>query len=276
MGDNMTLYGYCRVSSEDQNSKGKSLDAQKEILLRRGVKESNIYIDGGKSGGIHEEQIKHSYTEGRYFGTIIDLGERKRFRELLTILQPNDSILFTKWDRISRRSGFIQNFVSYCEQKEVKLEPIEESADPLTRDILIVIAEAELNKTKSRNKSVQEYLYDQGIFPYAAPYGYIKNIKVDNQLRYPDLKEGALVIDTAQTAIVKECFRAAIKSRQTGNNTLYKEVCAKHGIDPSTYYRIIKNKVYMGMTKHQNQWAKTEHVPAIITEEEYNKANGKK
>jgi len=71
-------YGYCRVSTLKQGKDGNSLEAQKELLLSAGADE------------IYEE---------KFTGTKID---RPELDKLLEKIQPGDTLVVTKLDRIAR------------------------------------------------------------------------------------------------------------------------------------------------------------------------------
>ena len=247
----MTKFGLVRVSSEEQANFGKSIQAQKEKLLNVGVPEENIYIDGGVSGGVKED-MEISYFEDNKFHTIIDLRARKEFCQLITLMQSGDEIYFTKFDRLTRSSHFQDIFINHCKRKKITLIPLDDTTHRLTRRILAVINEEEIEVTKTRNNSIHQSYYEKGLYPYKSPYGYERTEK------------GTLEINAEQANIVKECFQIAIQSKQTHNSTLYLQFCKKHHIDPSTYYRIIKNKTYLGMTHLQDKWKHTPHVPIII------------
>lgn len=72
------IYGYCRVSTKGQAKDGNSLEAQQDLLKQNGAVE--IYSD--------------SFT-----GTKSD---RPELNKLLKKLQPGDTLIVTKLDRIAR------------------------------------------------------------------------------------------------------------------------------------------------------------------------------
>jgi len=78
----MTKYGYARVSTTGQASKGNSLEDQKNLLIAAGVSEKNIYFD--------------SFT-----GTKMD---RPKFDVLMAELKPGDEFVVTKMDRFARNA----------------------------------------------------------------------------------------------------------------------------------------------------------------------------
>lgn len=74
------IYGYARVSTAKQASKGNSLEEQKQALRDAGALDENIVTD-------------------QYTGTKID---RPNFSVLISKLQPGDKLIVTKLDRFAR------------------------------------------------------------------------------------------------------------------------------------------------------------------------------
>ena len=74
------VYGYARVSTAKQASKGNSLEEQKQALRDAGAPEENIISD-------------------QYTGTKMD---RPNFLELVKKLMPGDKLIVTKLDRFAR------------------------------------------------------------------------------------------------------------------------------------------------------------------------------
>ena len=74
-------YGYARVSSKGQESKGNSLDDQENKLSEAGC----------------AEIVKEAFT-----GTKVD---RPKFNELIEKLEPGDTLVVTKLDRFARSAG---------------------------------------------------------------------------------------------------------------------------------------------------------------------------
>jgi DNA invertase Pin-like site-specific DNA recombinase len=274
--EKLTLFGIARVSSFDQKDVGLSINAQKERLLQAGVEEKNIFTDEAKSGGVKEESIDLQYSKQRGFNINIKLTLRKEFEKLLEIIKDGDTILFTKHDRLSRNILFTEGFHWYCERRNITIKALEESNDKLTRRILQVVAQTEIEKTLERNNSIIDDIYEKGFYPFRPSIGYIKNTRdKEGKLKYPNKPESSLIINEKEAEIVRECFKTAIKSKETKNKTLYNELCKRLNISAQTYYNIIHNKTYIGMTNNGIEYKKTENVPMIITEEDWKKANAK-
>lgn len=75
------IYGYARVSTVKQKNDGNSLEDQEAKLREHGAAE--IYVDA-------------------FTGTKLD---RPNFQKLLSVVQPGDTIIATKLDRISRSAS---------------------------------------------------------------------------------------------------------------------------------------------------------------------------
>lgn len=266
-------YGFARVSSQEQAIGGMSIDVQVDRLKALGIDKKFIFVDAGKSAGVKEDMVEYQF-DGRHFNVRIDLNNRPEFKRMMAVLTPLDELYFLRFDRISRNFHFLESFIKWCDRKGVILKPLDDSTHKLTRRILSVIAQEELEKTAIRNDDIFKGIYERGGMPFKASYAYIKNTKDDKgRLKYPDLPESSLIIDPAKAEIVKECFKVAIESKRTNNKTLYRKLCTKYDLEPSMYYSIIKNKIYCGMTHYGKEWKKSNQIPQIITEEEWQEAN---
>lgn len=241
----MTKYFYARVSSDEQKKEGISIQAQISEGERLGIKE--IYKDEGKSAGIGDEdyQIIH---QGEDYGILFNKGKRPEFRILMDALTKNDELYFTKWDRISRNTVFQEVFVMDMKQRGVKLIPLYDNDDKLTRKILGVVGEDEIDKTKQRVEAVRKDMYNRGIHPYRVPYGYKKN------------KDKTIGVNEKEAIIVKKAYNYTLEGKD------YKTISKELGISPDLYYRIIKNDIYIGNIHFKEETKKGIHEP-IITQE---------
>lgn len=91
------IYGYARVSTIGQKNDGNSLEEQERQLWENGVQE--IYVDA-------------------FTGTKMD---RPEFKKLLNVLEPGDTIVATKLDRVSRSAAQGINLVDSLLAKGVTL-----------------------------------------------------------------------------------------------------------------------------------------------------------
>lgn len=237
----MNKFFYGRVSSLDRASKGLSIHAQIERAEQLGIPKKNIYVDAGKSASVKEDDIEYALTSNRFFTTRTDLNARPEFQKLLLLLKDGDEVVYTKHDRISRNIVFMNNFINYCERKNVTLTCLDESQDRLTRSILVVISEEELHKTTSRNEAIQESLYKQGIHPYRCPYGYKKI-------------EGQIIPIPEQVALIRQIYAL----HDTG--TIMQRISEQTKIHASQVKAILSHKrFYQGYITYKGQERKGTH-----------------
>ena len=269
--EKMTIYGYARVSSDEQRKTGLSTDIQKKELMRQGVPEDHIYIDAGKSAGVNDENITITLGEDDFI-IKYDLKKRPEFKKLMHKLYAdidnNPELVFLKYDRTSRNIAFGELFFDWMRLNHIKPKCLTEPDDPFIRRMLFVLAHTELEKTATRNNDIHKGIYAEGGYPYKAPTGYIKNSKrEDGTLKYPNVSEYGLIIDEEAAKQVKTMFEMMAAGED------YKEVCAKLKINSQTLYDTIHNATYTGRTHLKNEWKKTDNIPAIISDELYERAN---
>jgi DNA invertase Pin-like site-specific DNA recombinase len=124
----MTVYGYARVSTEDQN-----LDIQLAALKAAGCEK------------IRSEKITGTSTN-----------DRQELRTLLEFVEAGDTIVITRIDRLARSIGDLQDIVRDLKAKGVALKATEQPIDMTTAagkcflDMLGVFAEFETNLRKER------------------------------------------------------------------------------------------------------------------------------
>lgn len=271
----MTDYGYCRISAYDRLQTGLSIQAQKERLLANGIAEPNIFIDGGRSGGVKEDELEYRFKDGRFFVISIDLQPRKEFRRLIELLKPGDTVHYVKHDRLSRHNAFSDFFHLYCEHNDIKLNCLDESNETIIRQLMGILAQNELAKTTSRNASIQESVFKKGGWPFKPPFGYTKNSKVREgpqrgMLRYANLPESCLILDPATASTVQEVFRRMALGEPI------ETIAATTGINTAAVYTIIKNKAYLGQTHFSDDdWKPTPLIPALVTREQFDAANAR-
>jgi len=124
----MPCYGYARVSTYDQD-----LSIQEEALRRAGC------------SVIRSERRSGTTTEGRH-----------ELRTLLEFLQPGDTLMVTRIDRLARSIADLQDIVRQLRMKGVSLRATEQPIDTSTAagkaflDMLGVFAEFETNLRRER------------------------------------------------------------------------------------------------------------------------------
>ena len=90
-----SIYGYCRVSSDEQAKHGTSLGEQKKTITKMSLylfdkEPDGFYVDDGVSG-------------------TLDFDNRPNGKELKRNLEPNDVVLVAKLDRLIRRLSVLCN-----------------------------------------------------------------------------------------------------------------------------------------------------------------------
>ena len=221
-----------------------------------------MFADGGISGGFDEsEELKIEITP-REFVVRFPLSKRPEFNKLVQRLNitPNSKLLFSKYDRLSRSSSFGDLFFIWLAQKGIEweaLEDIDTHQSPAMRRFLLVWANDRRDNDASNIASQRKNLYDADKWSVKSIIGYKKT------------PEGKLEIDPEKSRMIREIFQMTIEG------TDQKTICDKYNIFPTQYYRIIRNKTYCGYISYKEEWKKSESVPPLITEEEYQKANTK-
>lgn len=128
------IYGYARVSTVGQGKDGNGLEAQKEQLKLHGAEK--IYFD--------------SFT-----GTKLD---RPQFSELLKNLQPNDTLMVTKLDRIARSASQGNELITELIKRDIKVHILNigvldnTSTSKLIRGIFFAFAEFERDMIVERTQ----------------------------------------------------------------------------------------------------------------------------
>lgn len=131
-------YGYVRVSSKSQES-NSSIKSQKQLLIKNGIKEQNIYVEVGSAAN----EIKN----------------RPIFQKLLNEkLDENDLIMVTKIDRCSRNTLEFLKLQDILFKRNISFVALDlpTSIDLATNKLIATtlsgIAEFENNRRKERQK----------------------------------------------------------------------------------------------------------------------------
>ncbi len=98
----MVKYGYCRVSSIEQE-KNSSLQSQKQILLKNKIQEQNIFTEVGSASNL----------------------ERPLLQKLKNITKPGDKIYVTSTDRFARCTLPAMKYIEKLNNKQVKVTAID-------------------------------------------------------------------------------------------------------------------------------------------------------
>lgn len=133
-------FGYARVSSRGQAKDGNSLESQKALLMAQGASEDTIFTDV-------------------YTGTTTD---RPELEKLLRILQPGDTLIVTKLDRISRS---VQQGISLLDElagRGIRVNVLnmgildDSPTGKLTRNLMLAFAEFERDMIMQRTREGKE------------------------------------------------------------------------------------------------------------------------
>lgn len=259
----MNIFSYDRVSSDEQKKEGINLKIKRQKFIKLGLKEENNYSDAGISGGFDEtSEVKIRVTPEEFIVSF-PIKKRPGFNKLIQQLNntPECKLIFSKYDRISRSSSFGDLFFIWLEQKKIEweaLEDIDTHKSPSMRRFLFVWANDRKDNDASNIDSQRKNLYNEDKWAYKCVLGYEKT------------EEGTIQINEKKALMIKDIFNMTIQKID------YKQICEKYNLHPAQYYKIIHNKTYIGYVHYKKEWKKSETVPQIITEEEYNKANYKK
>ena len=246
---------YPRVSSDDQVKEGRSFKAQinklKDFCEMCGWSIYKIYDgDAGKTATINEESIG-TRIDGDRLVCYFDLKKRPAFKEMFDDAQKGlfDEIVIWKWDRFSRNSIFQKLALIMFRKYGVEITPTDDSKIPIVRDIMSVISEQEPNKIRERVNFVLKDKFNNGIIPSKMPYGYFWN------------KEKRLVeVNEKRAKDVKGAFQMKLRGVK------WDVICKVFGLAKSTYFNIIKNKVYYGVIEYKGEEKMGNHKPIISKE----------
>lgn len=145
----MSVYGYIRVSTNQQAESGLGLQAQRDkINALRNV--DRIFCDEGESGGTA-------------------LNNRPAGKEMLSILKSGDVVIAAKLDRLFRSVKNAQDVISDFRQKKIGLILLDISSSDLVNDPIsecmfnVVCSFAQLEKQRigQRILEVKQVLRDQ-------------------------------------------------------------------------------------------------------------------
>lgn len=135
------IFGYCRVSSADQN-----LDRQIAAMLDYGIEEKNIFCD--KISGV--------------------MDRRPAFEQLKNKLREGDVVVILSFDRLARSTKMLLDLVEYFNEIGVDLISIKENIDTTTPQgklfftISAAFAEFERSMIKARQAEGIKIAKEQG------------------------------------------------------------------------------------------------------------------
>jgi DNA invertase Pin-like site-specific DNA recombinase len=141
------IYGYARVSTTRQADEGESLDVQQRTIsgyaMMHGMRLDRVFVERGVSGSK-------------------PLSERPQSAALLAVLQPGDTIITPKLDRMFRSALDALGVLADLKQHDISLHMIDLGGDvtgsgisKLVFTILSAVAEAERDRTRERITEVK-------------------------------------------------------------------------------------------------------------------------
>jgi DNA invertase Pin-like site-specific DNA recombinase len=139
------VYGYCRVSTLTQAADSESLDVQERTIAgyaqMHGLTIDQVFVERGVSGSK-------------------PLAERPEGAKLLALLQPGDSVITPKLDRMFRSATDALDVLGRLKERGVRLHLLDLGGDvtsnggnmvsKLTFTILAAVAEAERDRIRER------------------------------------------------------------------------------------------------------------------------------
>jgi putative DNA-invertase from lambdoid prophage Rac len=150
------VYGYARVSTDNQAENGHSLADQEQRI--RGYAQSiglavdAVFVEGGVSGGKQ-------------------FSRRPKGAELLKTARPGDHVIATKLDRIFRSAVDALNVAADFRDKGIHLHLLDiggevtgSGAAKLVFQVLAAVAEMERERIGERVRSVKQHLRESGYF----------------------------------------------------------------------------------------------------------------
>lgn len=242
-----------RVSSEEQQREGFSLDIQEDALREWVAK------DGG--------EIVKMY---RVAETAHKSDKRTVFREMLAhareLSDTLDGLLFYKVDRAARNMKDWIELLELRDRLNIKIicitEPFDESpAGKLNGNMIAAISQFYSDQLSIRTQEGVARRVKSGFFPGHAPYGY------EN---YRENGRGLIRINEERAANVRRIFELYAYHRHTlesithqmkNEGRVYRN--SMPNFQCSMVHRILTDRSYIGDIKHRGQWHEGTHAPIV-------------
>ena len=202
----MTVYGYCRVSTDRQANEGESLDVQGRQIegyaMMQGLQVERMFIERGISGSK-------------------PLTDRPEGAKLLDVLKPGDTVITAKLDRMFRSSLDALDVLAKLKERGVSLHMIDLGGDvtgngisKLVFTILSAVAEAERDRIRERVATTKADQRERGRYLGGKiPFGF--RVSGDGNLE-PDETEHAIIADVRRLragAVSLRAVASEIESR---------------------------------------------------------------
>ena len=230
---------YCRVSTDNQEREGTSLQTQLEACL--------AYC---KQKGY---DVAYRYSE-TYSGLSLERPELDKLRELVRA-KIIDVIVCYSLDRLSRDPGHGVILAEELEKHSVKLETVTETVDSSELGKLIsyirgFASKLEAEKIRERTMRGRRAKAKQGQVPHGGftfLYGY-------DYIRKADLNGGRRVINEEEARWVKKIYQWLVEEGLSTHQITYRlrdlKVPTKHNATwcPAAVRNILRNPAYIGRT----------------------------
>jgi DNA invertase Pin-like site-specific DNA recombinase len=212
-GRKMKVFGYVRVSTFEQASKGDSLETQRAKItgyaMMQGWEIAEVFVEGGVSGSV-------------------PLADRPEGAKLLGAVGKGDMIITPKLDRMFRSAADALGTLEELKAQGVGLVMIDLGGDvtgngisKLVFTILSAVAENERDRIRERIREVKRHLASQGIYGGGKPpYGF-------------DVVDGRLVENPEQQKALQE-----MKAMRKGGASL-RDIGTPFGLKPMSVKRIL-------------------------------------
>ncbi len=161
----MSIYGYVRVSTVRQAEEGESLDVQRRSItgyaMMHGLTIDKVFVERGVSGSR-------------------PLSDRPEGKAMLDALQPGDTILTPKLDRMFRSALDALDVLASMKARGISLHMLDLGGDvtgngisKLVFTILSAVAEAERDRIRERVSATKADQKERGRFlGGSVPFGY--------------------------------------------------------------------------------------------------------
>ncbi len=224
---------YTRVSTEEQATKGGSLQTQQDILRQychlRNIKIDKVFIEDHSAKTFNRPEWK------KLMLSIENSTERPHF------------ILFTRWDRFSRNTGDAYYTIKKLKKLGVESQAVEQPLDlsipenKIMFAFYLAIPEVENDRRSLNTKMGMQRSKERGAWLGRAPIGYVRQTFADGSKLIIPKEPEASIIRFAYHQL------ANLKCNITDAYLLAK----KEGIQccRSNFWKLLQNPVYTGSIK---------------------------
>ncbi len=246
--DKRIIVGYCRVSTDKQESDGYGLEYQisriKDYTTRQ-----NLTIEV-----IYQEAFTGKVNERKQFERLIKQIKAEKIKTLITY----------KLDRLGRSQLNVLNFVNLLKEHKVQLITLEPEIDYNTQAGQIILsnltmfAELERDMIIERTESGRLQKFNQGSKCQGAILGYVHNKKKQQYDIIPD--EARLVYHIFTTYLKQDMSLRMLAEKL--NEQAYTTKRGKNFYH-YTVYRVLTNRFYIGSIFYKGKESPGSHEPII-------------